>query len=269
MVQLSSFIISNGHLFACGDNQYGQLGLNDLQDRKIFTQVPSNTIFKSVFNREYHTVALDTEGNLWSCGKNGYGQLGLQDNHDRNILTKINVDTLFKSVSSGFGHTVALDIEGSLWSCVPPNFRGQLGLNHNNNCNILTKIPSGTVFRSVSCGERHTVALDIEGDLWSCCRNSYGQLGLQDNHHRNALTKIPSGTMFRSVSCVDNHTIALDIDGNIWTCGENLYGQLGFNDTVGRNVLTKVPLDFLVNQLTNVTPIEKTKVKGAHTIINL
>ena len=31
---------------------------------------------------------------------------------------------------------------------------------------------------------------------------------------------------------------------------------------------SNVYLEFSVNQLTNVTPIEKTKVKGAHTIIN-
>ena len=40
---MSIFFISNGQLFACGDNQYGQLGLNDLQNWKSFTKVPSNT----------------------------------------------------------------------------------------------------------------------------------------------------------------------------------------------------------------------------------
>ena len=101
-----------------------------------------------------------------------------------------------------------------------------------------------------------------------CTPNEDGQLGLQDNHHRNVLTKVPSNNLFTSISCGTYHTIALDIEGNIWTCGSNKYGQLGFNDTVGQNVLTKVPLDFPVDNLSNVTPIEKTKVKGAHTIIN-
>lgn len=75
------------------------------------------------------------------------------------------------------------DREGNLWSC-GLNQDGQLGLNNNANRNILTRVSSDTAFEAVSCGDNHTMAIDINGNLWGCGSNWYGEIGLSDTIER-------------------------------------------------------------------------------------
>lgn len=82
-------------------------------------------------------------------------------------------------------------------------------------------MPCDTPFTLVSCCGRHTVAIDVEGNLWACGNNEYGQLGLQDNIDRNVFAKVRLND-----DTGDNHTITLDIKGNLWSCGDNEYGQM-------------------------------------------
>lgn len=103
----------------------------------------------------------------------------------------------------------------------------------------LIKISSMTSFTAVSCSESHTMALDINGDLWGYGDNKYGGLGLGDNIDRDVFTKISSETIFVAVSCGDNFTIALDTDGYLWSTGSNQHGQLGLTSS-NLNVLTKI-----------------------------
>ena len=86
-----SLILKNdGTLWGSGQNAYGQLGLGDATDRKIFTQVTTNVDdVKSIYCGRNHTFMLKNDGTLWGCGRNDYGQLGLGDTNYRNIFTQV------------------------------------------------------------------------------------------------------------------------------------------------------------------------------------
>ena len=56
--------------------------------------------------------------------------------------------------------------------------------------NTPTKILN-IVAKSVSCGDFHTVIIDMNNEVWSFGNNRYGELGLCDYIKRNTPTKIP------------------------------------------------------------------------------
>ena len=81
---------NDGTLWGCGDNEYGQLGLGDDNNRYTFTQVTTNANdIKSVYCGGYHTIILKNDGTLWSTGYNGEGRLGLGDDNNRYTFTQV------------------------------------------------------------------------------------------------------------------------------------------------------------------------------------
>ena len=87
----NTIILKNdGTLWGCGNNEYGQLGLGDKNNRSTFTKITTNANdIKLVYCGYYHTLILKNDGALLGSGYNGYGQLGLGDYVDRNTFTKI------------------------------------------------------------------------------------------------------------------------------------------------------------------------------------
>jgi len=72
-------LLKNGELWACGGNDYGQLGLGDTQKRQRFERIkelPSPIIKLAAGN--YHSLVILKNGELWACGLNTQGQLGLR-----------------------------------------------------------------------------------------------------------------------------------------------------------------------------------------------
>ena len=75
--QYHTLLLKNdGSLWACGLNDYGQLGLGSTTNYKIFNKVTTNinSDVKEMACGDYHTFILKNDGSLWSCGNNKYGQ---------------------------------------------------------------------------------------------------------------------------------------------------------------------------------------------------
>jgi alpha-tubulin suppressor-like RCC1 family protein len=76
----SSSIKSNATLWTWGQNNNGQLGLNDTTGRSSPTQVGSLSNWSKMsfgLDTSQFALATKTDGTLWSWGYNNYGQLGL------------------------------------------------------------------------------------------------------------------------------------------------------------------------------------------------
>ncbi|NWI84833.1 HERC4 ligase, partial [Pitta sordida] len=74
-----SFVLTlSGAIFGWGRNKFGQLGLNDDNDRYVPTLLKSLRSQKVVYIccGEDHTAALTKEGGVFTFGAGGYGQLG-------------------------------------------------------------------------------------------------------------------------------------------------------------------------------------------------
>ena len=230
-------------LWSTGKNNVGQLGLGNITNKTIFTQVTTNTDdIKQVYCGGHHTIMLKNDGTLWGCGQNTNGQLGLGDTTNRTTFTKITTNTNdIKSVYCGNCHTFILKNDGTLWGC-GRNLYGQLDLGDTTDRTTFTEITTNTDgIKSVYCATDHTFILKNDGTLWSCGRNAEGQLGLGDTTDRYTFTEITTNTGdIKQVYCGGYYTLILKNDGTLWGCGRNDYGQLGLGDTTNRATFTQV-----------------------------
>ena len=242
-----TYIIKNdGSVWSCGNNNDGQLGLNDNNTRTTFTQVTTNinNDVKQISCGTYHAFILKNDGSVWSCGYNTYGQLGLNDNNTRTTFTQVttNINNDVKQISCGNNHTVILKNDGSsLWSCGLNDY-GQLGLGDTTNKITFTQVKMHIDIKQIACGDNHTVVLENDGSVWSCGRNNYGQLGTPvvteyNNVFNQVTTNINNDVT--QIACGKEYTYIIKNDGSLWVCGNNYYGQLGLgDDTTNRTTFT-------------------------------
>ena len=145
-----TYIIKNdGSVWACGLNNYGQLGLgtSDTNAHSTFTQVTTNVSdVKQIRCGDYHTMMLKNDGSVWSCGRNHCGQLGLGDTTDRTTFTQVttNINNDVKQIFSGGLGSFILKNDGSFYGCGNNEFY-ELGFSNTNNTIVssMTLIPQG------------------------------------------------------------------------------------------------------------------------------
>ena len=122
-------------------------------------------------------------------------------------------------------HSITLSNDGTLHS-FGYNYKGQLGLGHNNHVLLPTPIPNLPKITQISCGAFFTVCVDCEGFMWSFGENKFGQLGTGNKTNFNVPQKIENIPPVLSVSCGEIHTLIITTDSNLWSCGNNSFGQL-------------------------------------------
>ena len=125
----------------------------------------------------------------------------------------------------GYNHTITLSNDGTVYS-FGNNSDGQLGLGHNNNISLPSRITNLRKIKQVSCGGNFTVCIDYEGFLWTFGNNRIGQLGTGNSTPFNVPQKIQEIPPVLSVACGELHTLTITKDSNLWVCGYNGEGQL-------------------------------------------
>lgn len=229
-------------LFAWGDNDYGQNGVNGGIDRPtpVATTSSANNNWKQISSFHFHTSVINTSGELWSWGFNGYGGLGVaNDTTNRLTPTKeFNSATTWRQVSTGTHHTCSVKTDGTLW-CWGRNQNGQLGVNDTTNRNTPVQVGTAVDWRQVDCGQSHSSAIKINGTLWSWGNNYSGQLGINNTTQKNTPVPEFNGAItWKSVACGGYTTSAIKTDGTLWSWGFNTNGQTGNNGNT--NVQTPV-----------------------------
>ncbi|KAJ9180675.1 hypothetical protein P3X46_008888 [Hevea brasiliensis] len=108
-------ITADGHVYAFGGNQFGQLGtgadLAELQTQSTQLDAPclESKCAKMVSCGARHSAILTEDGQVYSWGWNKYGQLGLGDSIERNIPSRVPIEGCQpKNVACGWWHTLLL-----------------------------------------------------------------------------------------------------------------------------------------------------------------
>jgi len=251
-------------VWACGDNQWGQIGQGHLEGIPLFGSNHSSQMFPEMTQVKgeggvgfltgvlaaaaggFHNVAVDADGNVWCWGLNDYGQCG-----DGTFTTRPSPVQVIREdtgqpltnvviVGAGAWHSFAVDTAGRVWSW-GRNDRGQLGdggtVQHYGAVWVrdpggLTNLGSLGVVTYITGGWYHSMAI-IEGALYTWGGNSKGQLGLGFTSPEFLPgSKLPrlvntGGQAVVSVDGGNTHTVAALADGTVWACGNNEQGQLG------------------------------------------
>lgn len=251
----------DGTVWSWGVNKRGQLGIGSKSSyREYATQVKGpggvgylNNI-ASVSAGYRHTVAIDADGTLWAWGDNSTGALGKPDILSSNIPVHLgDAFNQVKAISAGLGFTIALKSDGTVWSW-GYNGDGELGDGtlQDSYTPVQVKGPTGEGFLdqivAIRSGEDHTLALRVDGTVWSWGANYNGQLGVPSASSKgsNIPVQIELKDEFgrfieiQSLDAFSDHSIALSKDKQLFTWGGNSSGNLGVGDTKSRLAPVKV-----------------------------
>ncbi|MGI6166243.1 MAG: RCC1 domain-containing protein [Limnochordia bacterium] len=174
---------SGGTVWAWGDNSLGQLGnaLATMDDYSIPVPVADLTNIVSIAAGAEHSVALQSDGTVWTWGSNRCGQLGQGDMEQDYSYQPVPVVGLSAAViGTGEGHTIIVVAESAATSWAwGRNESGQLG----DGTEYLSRHPIGlgtpvqvkgpTNIIAVVGGSTHSLALRVDGTVWSWGTNNY------------------------------------------------------------------------------------------------
>ena len=219
-------------------------------------------VYGSVFDGWGTTVVIKADGTLWAWGSNVFGAIGDGTTIDRLLQVQVGSDTDWRTVSGGSLSTAAIKSNGSLWAW-GRNDWGQLGYstsefcsNGGNNYQCSTTpviVDSQTIWRTISVGYDHILAIKDDMTLWVWGSNRYNALGVSglgsctspDGTFECSTTPIQIGgdSDWETVAADQYFSMAIKSDGTLWAWGLNDRGQLGVGDTSNKAVPTQVGTD--------------------------
>lgn len=227
---------TDGTIWSWGQNNYGQLGLNNTTDRSSPTQVGALTNWSDEASGQYFSIFKKTDGTLWSCGYNVFGQLGQNNTISRSSPVQVGSGTTWANISAGKEFAAATRTDGTLWTW-GNNGSGQLGLNiaTTNYRSSPTQVGALTTWLNVACGRYHVLAIQTDGTLWSWGSNGNGRLGQNNLIYRSSPVQVGALTTWSKIAAGYTNSLIGGTTGTMWACGWNVFGQLGDNSTINRS----------------------------------
>ncbi|EER00044.1 regulator of chromosome condensation, putative [Perkinsus marinus ATCC 50983] len=217
-------------------------------------RLPHGVVIEAVSCAASAVVALSEDGRLWQVGDLTASPTSSRVGRGEGVVeVSLGGGCRATTVGCGSYHAVAIDGEGRLWAWGRGE-GGQLGIEkveaHYDVQNdsivtrpmMLTSGVSRSRFASVACGEAHTAAVTIGGQLYCWGWGEFGQLGLGfsaetfppgegGNSCRCPTPEVVEvGTekdgVVGSVACGGAFTACLTTLGDVWAWGSNESGQL-------------------------------------------
>jgi len=247
-----TFITKGGQIWVWGDNEYGQLGLNNKTSYSSPVQVPGNNWTTEISSGHGgYIAAIKTDGTLWAWGLNSYGG-PLGQNNTTFYSSPVQIPgTTWKQVTTGWDspasfNMMAVKTDNTLWAW-GGNDEGELGQNNTTQYSSPIQIP-GTTWKQASLSRDSAVAVKTDGTLWVWGRNQSGKLGLNEasgswgvsNVRKSSPVQVP-GTTWNNAWSGNYNSAATKTDGTLWMWGHNDSGQLGMNNKTYYSSPVQIP----------------------------
>jgi len=182
----------------------------------------------------YHIAFIDDNGIVYTCGYSGNYQLGHGDTTEKTepaIVEGLKNKKIIDTCGNQY-YTLFLTNDGDIYSCGNQSYGG-LGFG-NAKPTIMKpeKIPDLPKIVKFNCGYYHSVAIDLNGQVWTFGYNEYGQLGY--GHNQNNYDKPKQIPFFKDnnikiveIVCGLYHNAAISDKGKLYTWGYNSNGECG------------------------------------------
>lgn len=249
----SIFLLNDGKVLACGDNQYGQLGNNDntfakkLLPVSVVKDANNNALDNiiQVASKNVHSLFLESSGQVLACGGNDNSQLGIGSTQNQLIPTYVknftyaaNLINIIQVNATSF-NSVFLENTGRSLGC-GANVNGQLGIGNTNSCNIpiYTIINEHNTFQGQNYAYYYNnpfsnINIVLETTPYNNTIIEYGSKLVCYGHNYLEMygnTKLLGGVLKIETGAM--HSIFLRNDYKVYSCGNNFFGQLGTNNNI-------------------------------------
>lgn len=222
-------VSATGEVWSWGRNLYGELGDGTTSPRDVPGLVPGLSGVVAVSAGAGFSLALKRDGTVWAWGDSSWRQLGdgVIQSFSSSPVQVPNMPAI-SSINAGYAHSTARTSTGEMW--IWGNWiQGQLGFGNTQPTPGAVPAPhSGLgLVTSAAGGNRHTLIVKPNGELWSWGANQKGQRG--DGTTAQALSPALIQTPFlaREVAAGWYHSLAIALDGSGWAWGWNEDGQVG------------------------------------------
>jgi alpha-tubulin suppressor-like RCC1 family protein len=237
--------------FSMGENNWGQLGLNDTIPRSSPAQILGSN-WSHIHTGSNHSIGDTVEGQLWTWGNNGSGQLGHNSVTPRSSPVQIpgdgwNMKNVYFTNLTG-NWSLFKKSDNTIWAS-GDNGSGQLGVNNTVPRSSPVQVLTNVAFSEIHPSNNWTIGIaSSDRTLWAWGLNSSGQLGNFNTIPRSSPIQV-STDQWLKISVGEAHVVGLKTDGTAWCWGRNNTGQLGFNDTISRSAPIQIGV---LNGYTNV-----------------
>ena len=280
----SFFVVSSGCVWSWGENDVGQLGLGDTEDRTRPTPTPEhlhlwNTYIWQVAAGGDHALFLTEAGDVLAVGDGELGQLGIlfegvaAASATRPKKVRGFAGRRVTCVSAGHVNSAAVDEAGGLWTWG----RGDLGQGGRDDLGLWAgpdQVEKPTQIKAlksqrmchVSIGGCHMLATTLSGELYAWGRGYYGCLGLGERGEGGSvvtptLVTALSGKPAWLISAGEDHSV-VGTEAGVYTMGNGQHGMLGHGDEEDKYLPTRVrELSPLIEEEVEALTVKELKVE--------
>ena len=223
----SFFIDFDGSVWACGENESGQLGIVGKVEMSMPHKISGICSIQNIFSGSFWTFFQDRAGQLWGCGvTDNFEEVVIEPKQRHTIQINAQLPGL-KAIILNKYHCLYVDAVGDVWKNKPR----QLNAAFFEGWEKATEFPN---VQAVSSGANHTIFLDQTSRVWGLGYNNFRQCGVsRKNEVESAIRKpmvLENIPEIKEVQTGASFSLLLDVDGCVWGFGYNGQGQLGVGD---------------------------------------